>query len=68
MSSHPRDLVDLVSAFGDGISLSCAISCARTMKENGSKECAAEILTRYAEHHGYSIDALARQICDDDDG
>jgi hypothetical protein len=38
------------------------------MKENGSKECAAEILTRYAEHHGYSIDALARQICDDDDG
>tara|TARA_Y100000588_G_scaffold348389_1_gene397909 strand:+ start:2169 stop:2372 length:204 start_codon:yes stop_codon:yes gene_type:complete len=61
--SHKDDLLDLVSAFGDGASLSCAIRCAQTMAKNGSKECAAEILRRYADHHGYSIDALAEQIC-----
>ena len=67
MSSHSKDLIDLVSAFGEGMSLSCAIRCAQTMKKNGSRECAAEILTRYATHHGYSIDALAEQICEGGD-
>lgn len=67
MSNHPKDLLDLVSAFGEGVSVDCAIRCAINLKKNGGSECAAKVLQRYADHHGYNLDAIANQILEQEE-
>ena len=62
MAEHAQDTLDLFEALGSGASVDCAIRCAIRMQKNGSSECSAKILTRYAEHHGYKLDALADHL------